>query len=186
MTNPKLQDIPIEVFLDHLLPSIDLPDLLSLAQTNKFFAVLCADDTFWKLKLKDDYNFSNTDARNKGAYHEHVRQAIDAAILVRFQILVSRHQEPSTLRMGVTCWSCFTVNDSHLTLFSGKRIVDALESVILHMWHHNVEAFPTPYSSVSKIPVLLISPLAGGESRLSYSSETVPKCSHKSVGQLML
>lgn len=66
MTNPKLQDIPIEVFLDHLLPSIDLPDLLSLAQTSKFFALLCADDTFWKLKLKDDYNFSNTDARNKG------------------------------------------------------------------------------------------------------------------------
>ncbi|KAF8329532.1 uncharacterized protein EI90DRAFT_2923863 [Cantharellus anzutake] len=66
MTELTIQDIPIEVFLDHLLPAIDLPDLLSLAQANKFFSSLCADDTFWKVKLKHDYNFSIVDARNKG------------------------------------------------------------------------------------------------------------------------
>ena len=74
MSSLKLHNIPIEVLLDHLLPAIALPDLLSLAQTCKFFAVLCADDTFWKLKLKDDYNFSITDARNKGTEIEmHIR-----------------------------------------------------------------------------------------------------------------
>ena len=62
----NLQDIPVEVFLDHLLPTIPLRDLLSLATTNKFFALLCSDDTFWKLKLKDDLNYSITDARHKG------------------------------------------------------------------------------------------------------------------------
>lgn len=61
-----IQDIPIEVFLDQLLPIVDIPDLLSLACTNRFFAMLCQDDTFWKRKLRDDLNYSIVDARNKG------------------------------------------------------------------------------------------------------------------------
>jgi SCF-associated factor 1 len=67
MSLRNIQDIPIEVFLDNLLPVIDLPDLLALSSTCKFFAVLCSDDTFWKLKLRQDFNYSITDARNKGA-----------------------------------------------------------------------------------------------------------------------
>lgn len=62
----NIQDIPLEVFLDHLLPAVDVPDLLALACTSRFFALLCADDTFWKNKLKDDMNYSIVDARNKG------------------------------------------------------------------------------------------------------------------------
>lgn len=61
-----LLDLPIELFLDQLLPLIDLPDLLALSKTCKFFAVLCSDDTFWKRKLREDLNYSITDARNKG------------------------------------------------------------------------------------------------------------------------
>jgi len=63
-----IHSIPIEVFLDYLLPIVDIQDLLSLACTDRFFAQLCADDTFWKRKLKDDMNYSIVDARNKGAF----------------------------------------------------------------------------------------------------------------------
>lgn len=62
-----IYSIPLEIFLDYLLPIIDTHDLLSLASTDRFFAQLCADDTFWKRKLKDDMNYSIVDARNKGA-----------------------------------------------------------------------------------------------------------------------
>lgn len=63
-----IHSIPIEVFLDHLLPLVDVQDLLSLACTDRFFAKLCADDTFWKRKLKVDLNYSIIDARNKGEF----------------------------------------------------------------------------------------------------------------------
>jgi len=55
----RLEDIPIEVLLDNLLPSLPVPDLLRLGSTNRFFASLCNDDTFWKRKLQQDFNFSD-------------------------------------------------------------------------------------------------------------------------------
>ena len=55
---PSLSDVPVDVLLDNILPSIPVPDLLRLASTNRFFAILGADDTFWKRKLQDDFNFS--------------------------------------------------------------------------------------------------------------------------------
>jgi SCF-associated factor 1 len=58
---PTISDIPIEVFLDNLLPTIPLPDLLRFAQANKYFHLLINDDTFWKQKLDRDYNFSGKD-----------------------------------------------------------------------------------------------------------------------------
>ncbi|KAF9519464.1 hypothetical protein BS47DRAFT_1468626 [Hydnum rufescens UP504] len=66
MSTRNLLDLPIEVFLDQLFPAIQLSDLLSLSRTCKFFAILCSDDTFWKRKLREDFNYSITDARNKG------------------------------------------------------------------------------------------------------------------------
>ncbi|KAF8555990.1 RCC1/BLIP-II [Imleria badia] len=55
----RLEDIPVEVLLDNLLPSLPIPDLLRLGATNHFFASLCNDDTFWKRKLQEDFNFSD-------------------------------------------------------------------------------------------------------------------------------
>ena len=81
----KIHSIPIEVFLDHLLPIIDIKDLLSLACTDRFFAELCADDTFWKRRLKDDMNYSIVDARNKGTYPRimmHIYDDVDFVIKV--------------------------------------------------------------------------------------------------------
>lgn len=63
-----LSELPVELLLDQVLPWLTLQSLAALTCTNKFFAVLCSDDTFWKLKLQRDYNFSlNADtARESG------------------------------------------------------------------------------------------------------------------------
>ncbi|KAF8141567.1 regulator of chromosome condensation 1/beta-lactamase-inhibitor protein II, partial [Boletus edulis] len=63
----RLEDIPVEVLLDNLLPSLPIADLLRLGSTNHFFASLCSDDTFWKRKLQQDFNFSDEGtARSSG------------------------------------------------------------------------------------------------------------------------
>lgn len=63
----RLEDIPVEVFLDNFLPSLPIPDLLRLGCTNRFFASVCNDDTFWKRKLQQDFNFpGQVTARSTG------------------------------------------------------------------------------------------------------------------------
>lgn len=60
-------DLPIELFIDHLLPFISTHDLPNLALTSRFFAQLINDDTFWKRKLEQDHNFpGKTTARTSG------------------------------------------------------------------------------------------------------------------------
>jgi SCF-associated factor 1 len=64
---PSVADIPLEIFIDNILPYLPLRDILTLTAVNKEFAILCSDDTFWKRKLKEDYNFSDVaSARTKG------------------------------------------------------------------------------------------------------------------------
>ncbi|KAH9992978.1 RCC1/BLIP-II [Russula compacta] len=59
--------IPVEVFLDNLLPLAEVRDVLSLGSTNKFFAALSADETFWKRKCQTDFNFTSQEtARQSG------------------------------------------------------------------------------------------------------------------------
>ena len=63
----SLTDLPVDVLIDNLLPTVDLGDLGSLAATSKFMAVICADDTFWKRKCLEDFNFhSGETARTSG------------------------------------------------------------------------------------------------------------------------
>ncbi|KAG1881190.1 regulator of chromosome condensation 1/beta-lactamase-inhibitor protein II [Suillus subluteus] len=54
-----LSDLPIEVLLDNLLPWLAIPDLIHLGETSHFFAQLCNDETFWKRKLEEDFNFTD-------------------------------------------------------------------------------------------------------------------------------
>ncbi|KAF8514431.1 regulator of chromosome condensation 1/beta-lactamase-inhibitor protein II [Hysterangium stoloniferum] len=62
-----LTDIPLEVLIDDLLPYVALESIPSLSATCKYLASVCDDDTFWKRKLKEDYNFSDSsNARTKG------------------------------------------------------------------------------------------------------------------------
>jgi SCF-associated factor 1 len=62
-----IADIPVEVFLDNLLPLAELPDVLSFGSTNKLFAAVCADETFWKRRCQADFNFTSKEtARQSG------------------------------------------------------------------------------------------------------------------------
>jgi SCF-associated factor 1 len=63
----SLSDIPVEVLIDNVFPFCAVPDILSLGCTNRFFALLTSDDTFWRRKLDDDFNFNGADtARTSG------------------------------------------------------------------------------------------------------------------------
>lgn len=63
----QLSDLPVEVLLDNILPNLPIADLLHLAITNKLFAALCSDDTFWKRKCQEDFNFTGSEtARTSG------------------------------------------------------------------------------------------------------------------------
>ncbi len=62
-----LTDIPVEVFLDNLLPFALTSDVLSFGSTNKHFAAICADETFWKRKCQEEFNFTSQEtARQSG------------------------------------------------------------------------------------------------------------------------
>jgi SCF-associated factor 1 len=54
-----LADIPVEVLLDNLLPFARVSDVLSLGSTNKPFAALCAEETLWRRRCQEDFNFTN-------------------------------------------------------------------------------------------------------------------------------
>ena len=62
-----ITDIPVKVLTNNILPFCEAKDVLSLGCTNKFFALVTADDAFWRLKLAVDYNFTGSEtARTSG------------------------------------------------------------------------------------------------------------------------
>ena len=62
-----IADTPVELLIDNILPLCEVKDVLSLGRTNKFFALIAADDMFWKRKLAIDYNFTGSEtARTSG------------------------------------------------------------------------------------------------------------------------
>jgi len=52
-----ITDIPVKVFASNILPFCEVKDVVSLGRTNRFFALVATDETFWKRKLAVDYNF---------------------------------------------------------------------------------------------------------------------------------
>ncbi|KAJ7574459.1 regulator of chromosome condensation 1/beta-lactamase-inhibitor protein II [Mycena floridula] len=65
---PGITDIPVEVFLDNLLQCMTVTDIGHLAVTSKFFNTLCSDETFWKVRLQADFNFSGADTARKSGW----------------------------------------------------------------------------------------------------------------------
>lgn len=64
---PQITDIPIEVFIDVLLPLLPVSDLLRLGCTSHFFYLITSDEPFWHRKIQEDYNFPSSDtARTTG------------------------------------------------------------------------------------------------------------------------
>jgi SCF-associated factor 1 len=61
-----LESLPQELYIDAIFPYLPLRDALSLFQVNRFFATLGRDEVFWKRRLKDDFNFNISNARDRG------------------------------------------------------------------------------------------------------------------------
>ncbi|WWD10033.1 hypothetical protein V865_008166 [Kwoniella europaea PYCC6329] len=58
--HPTLTEIPNEVVLDHLLPALQLRDIVSLSAVNRQFNLLTSDPTFWRSKTLSDFTFPTT------------------------------------------------------------------------------------------------------------------------------
>ncbi|KAF9071533.1 hypothetical protein BDP27DRAFT_1391614 [Rhodocollybia butyracea] len=112
-------DVPVEIFLDDLLPQLPLHDLLRLQCTNKFFAALCADGTFWKRKLSEDFNFPDEGAaRTSGWKFIYLR-------LTKPRVFV--WGQTANNRLGMTTFPRSTLNNVSYPLelkFPGTRIVN--------------------------------------------------------------
>ncbi|TFY69106.1 hypothetical protein EVJ58_g618 [Rhodofomes roseus] len=65
---PELTDLPIELFLDNILPLLPVADLLNLGCVNGHFAQLTSDEPFWHRKLEKDFNFSGSETARKNGW----------------------------------------------------------------------------------------------------------------------
>ncbi|KIM44654.1 hypothetical protein M413DRAFT_442608 [Hebeloma cylindrosporum] len=70
MSPSPLQELPVELFLDNLLPFVPVPDLLRLTCCNKLFASLCTDDMLWKRKISEDFNFFGQGTARTSGWNE--------------------------------------------------------------------------------------------------------------------
>ena len=64
---PTLSDVPVELFLDNIIPLLPISALHNLGVMNRDFYKLTSDDTFWRRKIQSDYNFNGSEtARTTG------------------------------------------------------------------------------------------------------------------------
>ena len=63
----EITDIPAKLLINKILPFCETEDVLSLGRTNKFFALVANDDTFWRRRVAVDYKFTGSEtARTSG------------------------------------------------------------------------------------------------------------------------
>ena len=62
----EITDIPVKVLKNNILPFCEVKDVFSLSCTNKFFALITTENTFWGQKLAVYYNFMGTEIARTG------------------------------------------------------------------------------------------------------------------------
>lgn len=83
-----ITDIPVKVFVDNVLPFCEANDVLSLGCTNKLFALVATDETFWRRKLAIDHNFTGWET-NKTNGWKFVYQKINKPQLFTWGYVIS-------------------------------------------------------------------------------------------------
>ena len=63
-----ITDLPVELFLDNILPLLPVPDLLNLGCVSSHFDQLTSDETFWHRKLQEDFNFTGSETARKNGW----------------------------------------------------------------------------------------------------------------------
>ena len=111
----SLADLPVEVPIDNVLPAVDLADLGSLAAASKFMSVICADDTFWKRKCLEDFNFSGGETARRSGWKLLYRGLFRPKIFVwgYVKILACLECADSLKEDGVTDgWECASFQET--------------------------------------------------------------------------
>ena len=75
-------DIPVKLLINSVLPFCEAKDVLSLGCTNKFFALIVNDDTFWRRRLTVDYNFTGLGMGRKSGWKFVYRKLRNPRVLV--------------------------------------------------------------------------------------------------------
>ena len=78
----KITDIPAKLLVDNVLPLCGCKDVLSLGCTNKFFALVANDDTFWRRKLAVDYNFTGSETARASGWKSIYRKLRNPRVFV--------------------------------------------------------------------------------------------------------
>ena len=90
-----ISDIPVEVLLDNLLPFAQVNDILSLGSTNKYFAALSADETFWRRKCQEDFNFTSQETARQSGWKTLYRGLSYPRIFVWGFVAIHDHAHPA-------------------------------------------------------------------------------------------
>ena len=61
-------DLPIGLLTDRILLFCRVRDMLSLGCTNRYFALIMSDGTFWRQKLVIDYNFTGSETNRTSGW----------------------------------------------------------------------------------------------------------------------
>jgi SCF-associated factor 1 len=93
-----IADVPVEVFLDNLLPLAELRDVLSLGSTNKLFAAVCADETFWRRRCQADFNFTSQETARQSGWKNLYRGLKHPKIFVWGSVIMLVHHSQVVTR----------------------------------------------------------------------------------------
>ena len=60
----KITDIPVRVLINNILSLCKVKDVLSLGCTNRFFALVVADENFWRQRVAVEYKFTGPETNS--------------------------------------------------------------------------------------------------------------------------
>ena len=75
-------DIPARLLINSVLPFCELKDVISLGCTNKFFALVANDDTFWRRRVASNYNFTGSETVSTSGWKSIYRKLRNPRVFV--------------------------------------------------------------------------------------------------------
>ena len=132
MPGETVSDIPVEVWLDNILESLSLPDLLNLGCTNLFFYLLPSDEPFWHRKLQQEYNFSGSDTARQTGWKFIYRRLRNPQVFVwvngTVMLLRVADVVNETGRMHTTARGCADISSSLIAKIRATPQVSAVQT----------------------------------------------------------
>jgi hypothetical protein len=102
----KIQDLPVELLLDNLLPKLETKALLNLSCANKYLLDLGNEDLVWKRKLLDDYNFDGSKSARQSGWKT-IYKGLAYALSAHIGETYTTPDTPSCICGGESDWRLF-------------------------------------------------------------------------------